>query len=307
MRKFEDILRILSSVLLGTLVRDFDLLSGGLKNFFINHHSPLSSHAQNIATVTSVILILVYVRNIHASARYDDFLEKTGYALCIDRKLYGRWASYCFNLMGLFAVPFAGHILAHHLADAESAIWLSLPLFLSFIVYGLWDAILWLAEPEQHRPDVQAAMDDIMWKWLVVDALGLLLVFVLLLIYFRLTSTGQAFPAEVTALFFVVIAAGTIIADYFWNHRLYFPSAAEQLALTKDIDEPAKPTIEELASSFQEQNQTLMTNIIDEIRRDQDRTRQMLVEVTRRLDERPSLGELLFQFLDRWLSKKQKK
>lgn len=310
MRRFEDILRILSSVLLGTLVRDFELLSDGLKNYFLSHNSPFFSiYAENTATVTSIVLIAVYLRNIHASARYDEFIEREEHVLKIDRKLRWRVGSFLLALISLFGAPVAGHILAHHLPDKGDILWIIIPLFLPLAVYLVWDFALWLSDPEPSSEEAHREVEQIAWKWLFIDAVGLALVTILLignLALEGLEGYKQSLPPEVVAGGFVLIAIVIVLSDYLWNHRLYFPSYAEQLEAapaTTETAEELEQKIEELKAHTSEQVEALARLITAGLQQQQERIDQRLNELTQNLPIRRSPYKVVGRFLRRLLLK----
>lgn len=308
MRRFEDILRILSSVLLGTLVRDFELLSDGLKKYFLSHNSPFfSPYAENTATVTSIVLIVVYFRNIHASARYDEFIEKEKYVLQIDRKLKWRVVSFLLALLSLVGAPVAGHILAHHLPDKGDILLMVVFLFLPFAVYLVWDFILCLSDPEPSSAEAHREVEQIAWKWLFIDAIGLALVTILLVanLYLEgLEGYRQSLPPEVVAGGFVLIAVVTVSYDYYKNHRLYFPSYAEQLEAapaTTETAEELEQKIDELKAHTSEQTEALARLITTGLQQQQERIDQKLNELTQNLYIRRSPLKALGRFLGRKL------
>ena len=298
MRRFENILRILSSVLLGTLVRDFDSLSGGIKNFFLSHNSSFfSPYAPKIATFTAIVLIGVYLRNIHASACYDDFIEARGYVLKIDRRLRWRITSFGLGLLSLFGAPVAGHIIAHHLPDRGSRAWLTWCLFLPFAVYFIWDIILYLADPEPSSENAHLEIEEISRKWLRIDAAGLFLVAILLIYNLYLEGYKQVLPTEVIAAAFILIAVGTIFADYLWNNRLYFPAYSERSAnhATVNLDEHLDNQIRVIRDNSNEKLEALADFVKVELLQQQFHIDQKFAELTIDLNtRRPSYKVLRF-------------
>lgn len=309
MRRHEDILRILSSVLLGTLVRDFERLSDHLRDFFLSHNSPFfSSHAENIATVTIIVLIGVYLRNIHASARWDDFVEKSHLTLKIDRKLRWRISSFILALLSLIGAPVAGHIIGYHLPTGGSIAWMVWPLFLPLAVYVIWDAVLFLSDPEPSSDGTRPQVEEIARKWVFIDALGLALVTVLLGIklYLEGKPNQQQIPPEVVAVGFVLIATGIVITDYLWNHRLYFPfHAAKVDTPAKDeTDQHLERKIAELKTDTKRRTEALARLTITRLQRQQEDIDRKLDEIIRTLNNRRSPLKMLGQFLMQIISRR---
>ncbi len=223
MKKLGDALRMLSSVLLGIVIKDSDALTDALHKYF---HDPLRTHtsvADTAAWLVPLVLTAVFVRNIHGSAQYDAHVDE-GYSPSFERNGLGRFGTFLMALGGLFAGPFlADHLLTAHAAGLTGKE-IGAVLFCPILVYTAWDASLWLASQNQS----ESAMNEIAWRWLVIDACAWVVVLALGTISLRERANGLHVPAELSTLCFLAVAVGTIVVDYVWNSQFYFPPSKSE-------------------------------------------------------------------------------
>lgn len=229
MKKFDDILRVISSVLLGALVKDFDQLSGGLEKFFANHPRN-SGYAGWVAMMTSLVLVAVFIRNIHASARYDDLAERTSYVPGLERTVGGRFIAFVLAIAGLFVAPVAAHLLAFHLSPDTPLGFVFIALFLPFLVYVIWDVALWLLDQDQPSEPNSVRMSEVSHRWLIIDGLCIIGVFLAALIYLLYGAEARSIPPEAIAVLFIIVATLTIAFDYYHNRHFYFPASTDDTA-----------------------------------------------------------------------------
>jgi cytochrome bd-type quinol oxidase subunit 2 len=226
MKKFDDILRVLSSVLLGVVVKDFELIRGNLIKFLDPKGSQFSpTVCSYFAMIATVMLVLLLLRNLHGSARYDELIEKRGYPPHYERWLAGRFWAYFFAVAGLFGGPFfAGHRLANHLPPDYEVVKAAFPLFFPFVIYGIWDVVLWLSEPESKAIEqTDVSLGEVALKWIKIDALALALGTALLVYWVYLEGKNEKLlPWQMLGVF-VLIACLVIVLDYSANRRFYFP------------------------------------------------------------------------------------
>ena len=223
MKKLGDALRMISSVLLGIVIRDSDELTTALNCHFFAPGVEHTRAASLAASLAPLLLTALFVRNIHGSAQYDALVERRGYVLSFERSALGRFATFAMALGGLFAGPFlADHLLAHHANDLSELLILVV-LFCPILVYTAWDVSLWLAAMES-KLDRESGIHEIAWRWLVVDACAWTVVLGLIASGLKARSVGVRIPTDLSTLCFVVVATGTIFADYVWNAHFYFPA-----------------------------------------------------------------------------------
>jgi hypothetical protein len=226
MKKFDDMLRILSSVLLGVVVKDFELIKGNLTRFLDPKGDQLDHTACSyLASFTTGMLIMLLLRNLHGSARYDELIEKRGYPPRYERWLMGRFWAYSFAVAGLFGGPFfAGHRLANHLPPDYEVVKAAFPLFFPFVIYGIWDVVLWLSEPEQKSVgQTDVSLGEVALKWIKIDALALALGAALLMYWVYLEGKNQKLLPWQMLGGFGLMACLVIVLDYISNRRFYFP------------------------------------------------------------------------------------
>jgi hypothetical protein len=228
-KRFEDILRLISGVLLGTLVRDFDTLRMNLADLF----SVTKPHFDVVAIgrATTVVLIAAFLRNIHGSAQYDQATEDMKVRPEFERTHRGRIFTFLFSLAALFGGPaLIGHVVANHSVAKSSNTqltvmpllsgeWFFVLMFFPFGVYIVWDALLWIWGEDTQ----ETAIGPVLENWIWIDCLGL---FVFIgFIGFELYQRGKGIPFnyELAALAYLAISSFIILADYCTNRSFYFP------------------------------------------------------------------------------------
>lgn len=213
MKKFHDVLRILSSVLLGALVREFDDLVSSLQQLFAKESLNISD--EKFARATAIVLLVLFVRNIHSSSRYDE-VAGNGFSPGYERNYFGRVLTFCLALAGLFLGPsLVGHHLAKHTAGISEATFGTI-LFLPYVIYAFWDLLLWIFQTSWNG----SCLEKVAYRWIVLDCIGLLIVlaFVYAIVWSR--SSGNT---EFTAMCFLIVSAVLIVGDYYLNRDFYFP------------------------------------------------------------------------------------
>lgn len=239
MKRTDDIIRILSSVLLGMLIKDFHSLSDNLNGFFRSFPNH-SAYAGIIATLTAITLIGLFVRNIHGSARYDDFVEKKEYVLSLDATVAKRSSAFLLTFLGLFIGPvLASHIIAYHLPKVagNSSWWVIAPLFFTLAVYAVWDLFLWLGDVKHTTNTESLTIQDVAHRWLKIDAYCLALLTALLIVFVIYQGKGLDFPPELIGIGFIVISGVAIFGDYISNRLFYFPQPKRKSDVTKEYFE----------------------------------------------------------------------
>jgi len=221
MKKLGDALRMLSSVLLGIVIKDSDALTKALRSYFTDDLKPHTASADAAAWLVPLVLTAVFIRNLHGSAQYDARVDN-GYNPSFERSRVGRFATFTMALGGLFAGPFlADHLLTAH-ENGLSGLGLGAALFSPILIYTFWDGALWLAAPEESATG-NLTMHEIAWRWLVIDSCAWLVVLILGTLSLRARSQHITLPADLSTICFLLVAAATIIADYAWNAEFYFP------------------------------------------------------------------------------------
>jgi hypothetical protein len=223
---------MLSSILLGGLVNNFDLLKNNLAVLFTR--GTLGIGADNIAQLTALVLIALFIRNIHGSVRYDDLITRTNLSPALEASLFGRFLIFIFSISALFLGPsLAGHYIVHHAVENVqlavgtevrliSGQTFTVILFLPFAVYFAWDCIMWVWESDGKV--AESELDRTTYRWLVLDAIGIVLFLAMLVFDLLRRVHGRSFNYEIAALFFLLIGMVSIVGDYYFNREFYFPN-----------------------------------------------------------------------------------
>lgn len=230
MKRFEDVLRLISGVILGTLLRDFDALRMNLADLF----SVTRPHfgVVTVGRITTILLIAAFLRNIHGSARYDETVEQMSAPPQFERTHRGRILTFLFGLAALFCGPaLVGHIIANHsvtkslslqvtITPLISGEWFCIVLFFPFAVYLVWDALLWIWSENTE----EVAIARVLYSWIRIDCFGLsiFLAFAGFELYERAWKTP--FNYELAAVAYIVISSLIIVVDYWTNRSFYFPA-----------------------------------------------------------------------------------
>ncbi len=228
MKRFEEILSILSSVLLGLLVTDFDKVKCSVGQYIYDDSALLKGLASPscdtpLARAVTFLLIAMFLRNIHGAARYDELA--IGHRLpTLERRVVGRVLTFAFSLAALFLGPFlAGHIFAWHPSLTRSLPEFGFSLFLPFVVYALWDLLLFLFADDSR--DGNRVNEEVIVRWVKIDAIAFAFGIVVFFWDVDQRLHGAQITKEGIAITFLIVAGFVICADYLWNHRFYFPAA----------------------------------------------------------------------------------
>ncbi len=224
MRRFEEILRLLSSVLLGTVVRDFEEISNGVYNFLNQKRGItllVASQTEMLSTGIVVVLLAVYLRNIHGSAAFDTFVGDKAVPK-LERNVSGRVVLFLLMVSGLFITPILAHVLRFHLHPGRLGTFFVI-LFLPIAVYSVWNFILWVNTGDEDEEDYDEDFASLADNWIRIDAVALLCVIILGIVYLFLDPFRNPVPPHIIGLAFISISMIVIISDYVWNHKIYFP------------------------------------------------------------------------------------
>jgi hypothetical protein len=221
MRRFGDILRLLSSLVLGLMVRDVDNIVDGFNAFYSTH----PKQGDFLAGSTAVLLIGVFFRNIHGSSVYDEWYtrRKMRPLPSFERYRLGKFLTLLLLLGTLFVAPaLTAHYFVHHLRDLTT-LGVFVLLFMSFALYLAWNLLLWLPEDKYsdvgHVPEIA----DIALNWLRIDMGSAILVAFLGLYWVYNHDRQLPMPKTLVGCCFCCVAAWTIVADYWVNRSFYFP------------------------------------------------------------------------------------
>src|SRR5947209_16932948 len=154
MRRFGDVLRLLSSLVLGMMVRDYDKIT---KSFECFYQRQVPGGHSLLATVTTFLLFAVFFRNIHGSSVYDEWSERQPKRPPPRFECYrpGKVLTFLFLLATLFIAPAAAaHYFGEHdTLNGVSSLKVFILLFASFGLYLFWNICLWLPECRYQAGD----------------------------------------------------------------------------------------------------------------------------------------------------------
>ncbi len=226
MKRFDDVLRMLSGILLGIMVRDFDLMSTNLCAFCGGN--PQNGIEYLVAFCAVLMLLAIFLRNIHGSARYDEYVENEKCRSIIERNIPGRFFIWLLYICALFLGPsLAGRRLARGFKLTDSIGWLAAMLFFSLAVYIVWDFVLWFfpLEKTAENGQVERRLEDVVRNWVKIDGVALLLGMISVAVYwFVVLNCRENVQRLLVAVSFVVISCFMLVGDYWKNRQFYFPS-----------------------------------------------------------------------------------
>ena len=225
MKRFDDVLRMLSGILLGIMVRDFDIMSKNLCAFCGG--IPQNRIEYLVAFCAVLMLLAIFLRNIHGSTRYDEYIENEKCSSTIERKVGGRFFVWLLYIFALFLGPsLAGRRLAL-VEPTDSLGWLATILFFSLAVYIVWDFMLWFFPLEKTTGNgrVERRLEDVVRNWVKIDVLAVLLGMVFVALYcFVALDCQENVQRLLVTVSFVVISCFMLVGDYWKNRHFYFPS-----------------------------------------------------------------------------------
>src|SRR5437016_4691356 len=103
MRRFSDFLRILTSIVLGGILRDASKLHHTLDVYL---RVAGSSTVHLLSWAVSLAIVGLFIRNAHGSACYDEWREGRSYVPTYECCVWGRFATFAFSVLALAAGPF---------------------------------------------------------------------------------------------------------------------------------------------------------------------------------------------------------
>jgi len=219
MKRFNDVLRLLSSILLGGVVRELDDFQHALLRLInVDGPHPLSSI---VAHTTAIALVITFVRNLFGSVQYDFFVNNWEWMPSLELKVSGRALSTAMALWALFGGPyFSVHLLTHHFQEGLTAPGLLFLLMFPISVFLMWDSMLWLSAPPGD-PVHAAEFQRVTCNWIAIDACALLVI-----VFLGIDSLAQA-PYQVSMYRVAFVACGVLMGsaafDFAMNRHFYFP------------------------------------------------------------------------------------
>jgi hypothetical protein len=132
-RRFDDVLKLVASVLFGTSVREADATIAGLEGLGVGTF---------LAYVTTTCFFLVYFRNIHGLICFDIWAANTAYRDPFERRTRHVLRDFVFGFFGVLVLPYLFlYCLKHHAFDGHPLAFLG-ALFAPIAIYWGWNATL---------------------------------------------------------------------------------------------------------------------------------------------------------------------
>lgn len=223
MKRFDDLLRMLSSILFGLLIKDAQKLFFELSNY-LNCCGVSPGWCKRLAVAISVLIIVGFFRNIHGSFQYDALLEDTSSDLrpAYEKCIAGRFCGFFATVVTLVAVPLCVLMIEWGFLSSSSVSHFIFILFFPYGLYLIYDSIL-VCSLDANSPIRYPALG---WLWLHITlAIGFLFC---LPIFSQATDSEdwRALLTELIARVYIVAALIQIIGDYYLNRHFYFPDRA---------------------------------------------------------------------------------
>lgn len=221
MKRFDDLLRMLSSILLGLLIKDAQKLYAELSTY-LQACGASANRAESVGLTIAVLIIAGFFRNIHGSSQYDELLENTGshFRPCYEKCLAGRIFCFLATLAALIVGPLCALAIEWGiLKGAKPTVFLIL-LFLPYIIYFCYDFIL-VVSLHEKSPIRHPALG-----WLKLNSILVLFFLIYLLHVVKAGAVGGSISLHpgVIACAFIACAFIQILGDYSLNRHFYFPA-----------------------------------------------------------------------------------
>ncbi len=230
MQRFDDFLKLLLGLLVTQIVREAHPIGKNLGPLFCNSSTW-------IGEALPYCYMVFLLRNVHASINYDRQAGNGQFVTVLERTMAGRFTVFVFTVLTLVVSPLVIlDVLRWHAppegtvcgADAWYTNLVAAGLFVPFVLYLVWDVIIWLSSEVEQAPPRHARVEYVIRRWVLLDAIAL---GVGLLVLARSTVVENKYDlAEryrgVLELF-MFLSIGTVLGDYWLNRKFYFGDGSE--------------------------------------------------------------------------------
>jgi len=223
MTRFDDFLKLLLGLIVAQIVKEHHQVSKNLVAMF-NKTGDIS------AEWFPYFLLLLFLRNIHASINWDRMAGGGKFSTIMDSSTLGRVFVFLVTLTSLVGVPLVIlDTLTGHTDSVSGKNLLGISLFVPFILYFVWDAILFFGSDTKRNSNEHDRVFKVVRNWLWVDGLaGLALVYIVMsYAYKRFVDESAEFLYVIES--FMILSALTILVDYAINREFYFGSPVSRL------------------------------------------------------------------------------
>lgn len=211
MKRFDDFLKLLLGLLVTQIIRDHHQITVRLAQVF-------EDAADWSAELFPYAVLLLFLRNTHASIIWDRVTDKAGFHTWLDETVFGRGLVFLVGVVTHVVVPLVIiDVLTEHTGTQGGRTALVLALFVPFGLYFFWDLFLFVVSENQ-----EGEIPKVICDWLWVDAVAVVMMLGLLIRY-SYVSFGSAASQYLYLLEgFMVVSVGTVIVDYWRNRHFYF-------------------------------------------------------------------------------------
>lgn len=233
MRRFDDILKLLLGLLIGQLFREMDTIGANLRAYFRTGES-------EITRWIPILLTGLFLRNLHASIRYDHCTSRERFRPGIEDRLWGRILIFSLSVSAVFISPYyLEHLLSSHLTTQTSDAKVVVALVAPLVIYAVWDTLIWLTTREDHHEGVQ--MLEVVHNWIKLDFVGLGVAVLAGVHYLYNDANGIPFARESLASWYALLLVITILLDYVLNAQFYFPAPPHDSRAEPIRDQEVQP------------------------------------------------------------------
>jgi hypothetical protein len=223
MTRFDDFIKLLLGLLVAQIVKEHHQISHNLVLMFNNT-------GDKVAEVFPYSLLLLFLRNTHASINWDRIASDGKFATAMDRTIRGRAFVFIVTLISLVIVPLVIlDTLTGHTSSSRGRDVLMWSLFAPFVLYFIWNALLFFSS----EPKSNAQLFKVVMIWLRVDALAGVALGYLVMRY----AYTKFFDSSAQSLYFLeafmALSVATVFVDYFANREFYFGTGSTDSARPK--------------------------------------------------------------------------
>jgi len=215
MRRFDDVLRIFCSVVLTAIIRDFRIIAKTIEGAIFGASSV--PHAGGLGKLCALAYMVLIIRSLHGSAAFDSLLANED-----GGRVEGSTAKGFINFMlATGAMLFYPAWVEYKLTDPSGIHvgvgGLGIFMFGWFIVYALWNIVLWLLDDKEHGEGALAA-------WVRLDGYVVAAILVAYGIYVYQWHIGgnTSLVLRVEAYVCIGMTVSHTALDYWFNRKFYW-------------------------------------------------------------------------------------
>jgi hypothetical protein len=223
-RRYDEVVRLLASVLLGVGLRDYQDVVEGVQAIVWSHDGTLLP--RGAAHFVALSVFIVFFRNVYGLIAYDAWRDTHEYEAPFEGRHYLVATSFLFSVAGALVLPSLGvyliktHRVGHALAVGPKAMYVIL--LLPVVIYVFWD-YLWLTRFQgERRSDLSEARAELYGfttRWCAIDGVVGTAVYCVM---FGFANGLGRWTMGLALLLAAVIGLSAVVADYLSHIRFYF-------------------------------------------------------------------------------------